>query len=447
MSKIFNLLLIFILFFIIGCSFDNKSGIWKDRSKELKIEEVEKNIKPVFTKVEKFKKEISPKVSISLTPPILNYDWLEENFKQNNYVPHLEYENKKNLIYKSKKILKKINSNFSDFEPLILNDNIFFYDNLGSIFNFSLTNRAIVWEFNFYKKKFKKFPIKINFQLKPDSLIAADNLGYFYSIDINSGKIRWAKNYGVPFRSNIKLTDRYIFSVNQDNKFYGIKILDGEKKLDLETFPSFLQSQQKTSVSIDKEKQNVYFITSAGEIYSINYETNVINWIYKTTSRSTDKTIDLFFSSPLLYYKDQIILSTSVSTISLNSLTGLMNWEIPISTYIRPAISKDFIFLVTNDGFILNLNILNGKVIWSKNLYNKSKKINLKKIGEITSLLLLSDQIFLTTKRGYFIFLNYKNGEIINYAKADGSGFFSKPIVVDKKIYLINMKGQIAVFD
>ena len=124
-----------------------------------------------------------------------------------------------------------------------------------------------------------------------------------------------------------------------------------------------------------------------------------------------------------------------------------MNWEIPISTYIRPAISKDFIFLVTNDGFILNLNILNGKVIWSKNLYNKSKKINLKKVGEITSLLLLSDQIFLTTKRGYFIFLNYKNGEIINYAKADGSGFFSKPIVVDKKIYLINMKGQIAVFD
>ncbi len=447
MSKIFYLLLIIIFFFSTGCSFDNKSGIWKDRAKELKVKKLDENVKFVFSKVEKFRKEISTDSPISLQPPVNNFEWLEENFDSSNFVPHLEYENKKNLIYKSKKILKKTNSSFSDFEPLILNKNIFFYDNQGTIFNFSLDSKTIVWDFNFYKKKFKKFPIKINFQINSDNLIAADNLGYFYSIDINSGKIRWAKNYGVPFRSNIKVSKKYTFSVNQDNKFYGINNIDGEKRLDLETFPSFLQSQQKTSVSIDKDNQNVFFITSAGEIYSINYSTNIINWMYKTTSRSVDKTVDLFFSSPLIHYRDQIVVSTSVSTISLNSLTGLINWEIPISTYIRPAISNNFIFLATYDGFIINVNILNGKVIWSKNIFNKSKKINEDKIGKITSIILLSDEIFLTTKKGYFLFLNFKNGKIINYAKADKSGFFSKPIIADKKIYLINMKGQVIVFN
>ena len=51
---------------------------------------------------------------------------------------------------------------------------------------------------------------KINLTIESNNLIVSDNLGYLYSIDLESGKLIWAKNYGIPFRSNIKTDDGYL---------------------------------------------------------------------------------------------------------------------------------------------------------------------------------------------------------------------------------------------
>ena len=449
MNKFYKLLIL-ILFPIIfiNCSFGNRTGIWKDLSKETAIKKDRAKYKPIFVKGEKFKKEISNDIVVNISKPITNDNWLEQNFTAINFVPHLQYENKKNLVFKSKKIGKIKGSIFnSEFEPLIINENIFFYDIFGSIYNYSTSEEKIIWKYNFYKKRFKKHFFKINLTIESNNLIVSDNLGYLYSIDVESGKLIWAKNYGIPFRSNIKTDDGYLFLINQDNKFYIIQKSNGEKKIDIETFPSFLKNNHQARISIDPIKKNVYFITTAGEVYSLNYKTNIINWLYKTTIRDFEKKVDLFFSSPIIYKEDSIIVSTSVSTISLNTLNGALNWELPFSTYLRPVVLREFVFLVSKDGFILSLDRETGKVIWSKNLFNKSEKFNKKKIGEINSLMLISNQIFMTTSKGYFLFANYQNGKIINYAKVDKTGFFTKPIVANKNIYIINRKMRVLVFN
>jgi len=63
------------------------------------------------------------------------------------------------------------------------------------------------------------------------------------------------------------------------------------------------------------------------------------------------------------------------------------------------------------------------------------------------SLVLVSDQILVTTSKGFFLFINYKNGEIINYTKASRNGFFSNPILVNKKIYIIDNKMRVLIFN
>jgi len=449
MNKFYSLLIL-ILFPIIfiSCSFGNRTGIWKDLSKESAIKKERAQYKPIFAKGEKFKKEISNDIVVNISKPIINDNWLEQNFTAINFVPHLKYENKKNLVFKSKKIGKIKGSIFnSEFEPLIINENIFFYDIFGSIYNYSTSEERIIWKYNFYKKRFKKNFFKINLTIESNNLIVSDNLGYLYNIDLESGKLIWAKNYGIPFRSNIKIDDGYLFLINQDNKFYIIQKNNGEKKIDIETFPSFLKNNHQASISIDPIKKNVYFITTAGDVYSLNYKTNTINWLYKTTLRDFEKKVDLFFSSPIIYKEDSIIVSTSVSTISLNTLNGALNWELPFSTYLRPVVLREFIFLVSKDGFILSLDRETGRVIWSNNLFNKSKKFNKQKIGEINSLMLISNQIFMTTSKGYFLFANYQNGKIINYAKVDKTGFFTKPIVANKNIYIVNRKMRVLVFN
>ena len=436
------------LFLLSSCSFQNTGSFFKDHSKDLEKEIFKKNTKLVFAEAKNFKKEITGITDAKIPEEVINSNWLETNYKKQNYIPHLKYNNSNNLIYKSKKLGKnKFDTTDLSFETLIYDNNIFLYDLSGNVFKFSILNKKLVWKFNFYKKRYKKIPINLKLKISDNNLIVSDNLGYLYILDIQTGKLNWAKNFGVPFRSSIKTEKENIFLLNQDNKFYIINKKDGEKKTNFETFPSILKSELETSISLDQSKNNLFFVTSAGQLYSINYKTNNLNWLINLSMTNKGQSKKFFFSSPIIFIKDTLYISTSISTYSINAINGSINWELPFSTYVRPAISENFIILASNDGFILNLDIKTGKVLWSKSLFKSSDKLNPKKIGQIKSLLLASNKILVSTSKGFFIFIDYKNGKIFNFTKASGNGFFSNPVIVNKKIFVVDNKTRILIFD
>ena len=103
---------------------------------------------------------------------------------------------------------------------MIFKDNIFFSDLSGNIYSYSTISKKLLWKFQFYKKKFKNIPIKINLKIISNDLFVTDSLGYFYNINIDTGELNWAKNQGVPLTSEIKSFNDKIFTLNQDNKFY-----------------------------------------------------------------------------------------------------------------------------------------------------------------------------------------------------------------------------------
>ena len=449
MIKFFRLfILINLILYLTSCSFNNTGGLFKDRLKELEDEIAKKNSKLVFSTREGFSKEIVGEIKKKISQPILNKKWTEKHLRSSNHIPHLVYEHRKALFYKSKKLGKnKFDVSDSSFEPILLEDLVFFYDSSGSIYNFSMKEQTLLWKFNFYKKRYSKMPIKINLKVSNENLVASDSFGYIYSLNIDTGKLNWAKNYDIPFRSNMKIDEGKVFLLNQDNKYFAIKEVDGELNQNLETFPSFLKSEKETNVSLDTDKSNIYFITSTGELYSINYQTQNINWLSTLFLSSKEKSTDIFFSSPIVYKDNKIFFSSSVSTYSINARNGIVNWELPFSSSLRPIVLDDFLFLASRDGFFLNIESKTGKVIWSKNLYKSNKKLKKEKIGNIISILLVSDQLFATTSKGYFLFIDYKNGNVLNYTRASKSGFFSKPSLSDKKIYLIDKKMRILVFN
>ena len=447
MIKIRNFIILFcIVLFSTSCSFKNPGNFFKNKEDQLKKEILIKNTKLVFETQKKFNEEISGTINAKI-PKIISKNWLQTNFSSDNFTPHFEYENKKYLIYKSKKIGKnKFNSFDSFFEPLISNDKLFFYDFSGNIYKFSLSEKKLIWKFNFYKKRYKDIPVKIKLKISNQDLVISDNLGFIYSIKMDTGKLIWAKNYGIPFRSNIKIDDETIFVLNQDNKYYSINKINGNEILSLETFPSFIKSKQETHICLDTNRKNIYFVTSTGQLYSINYFNKSINWL-STIFLSTEESSDLFYSSPIICRDEKILFSSSDSTFSINSRNGAVNWKVPFATDLKPIVTENFIFLASKNGFFLNINSKTGKVIWSKDLFKNNDKINKKKIGDIKSIILFSDQILATTTNGFFLFIDYQNGKIVNYTKASKKGFFSNPILIDQRIYLIDKKMRVLIFN
>ena len=441
-KKLFQYL---IYLFLFGCSFN--TGGWNDLSEEIRVAKERENSKIIFSTKKNFDQEINNEKLLKINGSSTNKNWVEQNYSSNNLVPHLNYNNKRNLINKTNKIGKNnFNIKNVDFEPIVENDIIFFYDPQGNIFSYSIKKNKINWKYNFYKKMYKNKAKEINLSISKNNLIISDNLGYVYSLSKKNGKINWAKNYGVPFRSNLKIDGDNVFLINQDNKFYIISEKNGKQKLDLETYPSFLKTNSKTNISLDNIKKNVFFITSAGEIYSLNYKSRNINWLFSLTAISNDQQIDLFYSSPLINQNNEIILSSSLSTFSMNSINGSLNWEIAISSNILPILLNNNIIVTSRKGFVINMDRQTGKVLWSRNIFNKIKKLDYQNTGSVTSILFLSNSIFLTTEKGYFIFLDYQNGKIINFTKV-AKAFFSKPVVIDGKIVVIDSKMRILQFN
>ena len=45
----------------------------------------------------------------------------------------------------------------------------------------------------------------MNLKIISDNLTAVDNLGYAYQLNIKTGQIIWAKNYGIPLDQILRL--------------------------------------------------------------------------------------------------------------------------------------------------------------------------------------------------------------------------------------------------
>ena len=78
-----------------------------------------------------------------------------------------------------------------------------FSDSSGTLF--SLTDDgSLIWRNNIYQKKDKKIYKKISYLFYKGNIYCADNIGNLYSLNSESGKIQWIKNYGKFFNSKIK---------------------------------------------------------------------------------------------------------------------------------------------------------------------------------------------------------------------------------------------------
>ncbi len=438
MRKIIFLLIYIFLFS--NCSFDNKTGIWTGSDKIVKKEKNENsNIEFVFKKQKNVinEKELSSKEIINLDNPKLFSEWAQSYQNKYNNLGNILYLNEGNYKKFSKISRVGINENI-----LVHENNLIFSDYKGNIRVFSLDENQLIFDFNFYKNKIKKTKKEIKLIAKNNFIIAADNFGYIYSINYKNNKINWAKNFLVPFRSNLKIIDNVLFLSDEKNKIIMIDINNGNKIDELYTQPSKTVSGFESSLALD-EKNNLLFLSTSGTLYSLNLVNNkVINWIQNFKNENQI----IFDGKPIIVLKDSIIISTGKS-ISLLQQNGSRIWDLSIKSNVRPAASGNIIFLVSTDNQLVFINKNSGQIVYSKNINsliaNDFKKSFSKKIKKITHIFLVNNKLLLITNDSHFVELNLKNLISINSIKKNPFKISSNIVFVNKEMVFISENKRI----
>ena len=344
-------------------------------------------------------------------------------------------------MFKSSK-LSKIQKNKTS--PLYSKGRIISYDHKGTVFVYSTEEKRKIFEYNFYQKQFKKFKKELFSLVEDEFIYIADNMGFIYAISMQTNKVVWAKNFGVPFRSNIKTLNNNLYLANEDNQLYSINKKNGDTNWVFSTKITNLKSNFKNNILIDEINKNIMFLNTSGELYSVSYVNKNINWIVNLKLLSNSQENELFESLPLVANNNKLILSSGRSIAGYDLRNQNKMWQKNFTVKTKTTVTKNNVFLLTDQDFLICLDVKSGNIIWSKNIFSQIKlnflKINSKKVGKISSLLIANSNILLFSEKGYLITFNLKNGYLISLKKITKSGIAGSPIIVDGNIYLFDKR-------
>ena len=443
--------LIFFLIFILfaSCSFDNKSGIWsggeKAKKKVSKLEKEQRrviDVVKVYTSETFFSKEIPAVKSVNLTKPKTNSFWKMSGLNLQNFVGNIYLSGIDNNFLKKKIGKNKFSISQVMASPLVFNDNIIFADDTGTIFSINQRGK-INWKKNIYKKIYKKIYKHLSFSIYKDKIYIADNIGFIYVISSESGKLIWLKNYEIPIKSNIKIFDNKIFVINQDNRLLCLDIEKGSKIWDVRSISSFIKSQNFLALAISKEG-DLITLNSSGDLLKVKANNGQVYWSLNTTSPTAALDNVFFKSSEIVISDNDIIFSASSLIFSVNLSDGYLNWQMDIGSKNTPIIDGNNIFLISDNGYYVNLDRNSGKIIWSTNILKILKKK--KQMTQITGFIMGSGKIYATTLNGYLIVCSAVSGNI-EYFKKIGDQIIAAPIINDGSLYVLTENSRILGFN
>ncbi len=440
MNKIFIFFLILSLSIIIfGCSFDKKTGIWNNKKKR---EIVNAKLIKLSHKQNELQSEINPELIINFDSKIEKNDkWTMSGLNNSNLSYHLRFDGQTNKFSKYK--FEKIQNNSIKENPLIIGKNYFItVDAKGTIIKFSNSKR-LVWNKNIYKKKEKKKINKVSLALFEDKIYAIDNLGKYYALNVDTGKIIWINNHKVSFNSQIKVYENKIFAIDNDNIINCFSTIDGKKIWEFKTNPTFIKTNKKLSIAVTLD--SVLFSNTAGDIAKLNLNTGELIWFMPTQNTLLRHETNFLETSDLVLSKKNLFFSNNFSNLfSLNSSSGIINWILNVSSNLRPIIIDNYLFTISQEGYLVVIDSTKGEIIRANYIFDKFKLKEKKKLFA-QGFLVASNKAYITTNLGYLIICSIKTGKVERVSKI-GNFQLSEPFISNNKLYILSNK-SVLVFN
>ena len=429
-----------ILVILQSCSFDNKTGIWK---KENNISTKDDNLFSEFETLLSSEKVFDQIINLDynskfqLSEQVDNYNWKDILFSGSNNFKNFKYNNLNKVIFKSKKLTNNQISNFLLFEE----NNLIINDQKGNIIIFSINENKVISKFNFYKKKYKKIKKLLNLIVDKNIIYVSDNIGFLYAFDYKNKNILWAKNYNVPFRSNLKLHKDQIIAASQNNNLIFFNKKNGEIIKSIPTEETIIKNAFTNNLSIENE--NLFFLNTYGSLYSINSRTMRINWFVNLNENLDLNLSNIFFGSKIINNKDLIVSSANEYTYVVDINTGSIIHKKSFFSEIKPVIMNNYLFTVSKNNLLISMDLISGKILYSYDINQKiSEFLDIKKkFVEFKEIMIVNDKIFIFLKNSYLLIFNIR-GSIEDVIKLP-TKIKSQPIFIDNSLLYLDFKNKL----
>jgi len=199
---------------------------------------------------------------------------------------------------------------------------------------------------------------------------------------------------------------------------------------------------------LDLINNNLFFLNTSGELYSINYLTQKIQWVlnFKNFSQSTDA--QLFLSQPMVIKNNNLIITTETEVVSYDTVSAVKNWGFSAKSIFKPIITLNYTYIILKNDLLICLDNANGNVIWSKNIFTSIKNKKIKKFFDsVIDFKIVNNKINIYSKNGYLLSFNPTNVNLNYQGRISKNGISSKIIFLDNNMLFVDNHNKLLKFN
>ncbi|PLX13751.1 MAG: hypothetical protein C0598_02910 [Marinilabiliales bacterium] len=179
-----------------------------------------------------------------------------------------------------------------------------------------------------------------------------------------------------------------------------------------------------------------YDIKKAPKVMGLDFSTGETLW-------ETPRNVKVSWASPVVVNtgnRTEVILFAEPSVDSYDPLTGKLNWSVDC-TYgeVGPSVAyaDGLVFAVNEYAKLVAIKTgENPEILWESTDY----------MSDVPSPVATEELMFMATSYGVYLCYDAKTGEIL-WEQENDNGFYSSPMMVEGKIYLMDMQGIMHIFE
>jgi outer membrane protein assembly factor BamB len=310
------------------------------------------------------------------------------------------------------------------FSPAMYEGQIIAANGYDGLVSYNKSTMAVNWRFY------------INQGVESAGLVAGGQLfiggldGFFYSIDLDTGKLTWKFDTKSEIVAEPILNKGAIYFLNGANALFSLDAGTGKQL--------WVYNRQETSTKMTVrggsrpviEGDMIYVGFSDGSLAALNSLTGTPQWEVLLNKNNRFKDID---SSPVIDGDRIYMNSYDDKLYCLSKSNGSILWKSESGGASAPLISGDFIVYSTSKNQILSVSKNDGKAVWS---YNHI-------LGVATEPILHKGMIIVGESQGDILIFDLLTGAI--KAKFEpGRGVMSKPSIVENnQILFMSNEGNL----
>ena len=199
-----------------------------------------------------------------------------------------------------------------------------------------------------------------------------------YAIDYKKNKVIWAKNYKIPFRSNLKIFQDKLLASNQNNNLYFLNKYSGDIINQIPTEENIVKNKFINNLSLNNNY--LLFLNTYGSLYAVNKKDMEIKWFINLNQSLDMNPSNLFLGNQIVNNNKKIIVSSNQFTFIIEADTGTVLFKKNFSSIVKPIIINQHFFSISKNKFLIATNIDNGEILFSLDInkeianYLKTKK-------------------------------------------------------------------------